>query len=208
MDKQTDSILVILKRVYYLSCTVGLSLFSCKTFHFKASTLLYNLLLSIPIGYNIGLLIYWVRNPSDLPKTAIFFLTMNDTFVYSLAVLSWVVVVVKHDTVVLAVKTTLAIGSDITKAGITLSLRKLTKVQVWFSVIFIVLLLLKYYLDQVVESGDSHWYGFYLADAINNVVIVQFTTLLWLLKEYYECVNDKLESYMVEHLEIESYQLD
>lgn len=202
------NLLCILKRVYYVSCTIGLSHFSFDTLNFKPFSLLYNLFLSIPVGYNIWLLFNWVKNPSDLPKTAVFFLTMNDSFVYCLAILSWITVVVNHKRFVDTVKDIIAISTKIIKTGVKLSLGGLMKIQLVFLVVFIMLSLLKYFLDQIVDSGDSHWIGFYIADATNNIVIVQFTNLLWILKEYYGCINIKIKSYLLESYKAGGGQLN
>lgn len=191
-----NDVYLVLNPVYYLSCVVGVSTFSIHTFQFKPLSLLYTLLLSIPLGYNVWLMCSWISGPTEVPKTALFFILMNDTFIYSMAVVSWSMMILHYKGFTDTYKEVLDISANITRLGASLSMKKLRLTQTVYLVMLMILLMLKYSMDYSVDSGDSHWFGFYLADATNNIVIVQFTTFLWILKEFYHSLNTQMRIYL------------
>lgn len=197
MDYQSSDVLLVMRPVYFLTKAVGLSVISLKDHCFQPLAFLYVLLLSIPLGYNIWLLFLWVYAPSNLPKTVIFFITLNDMFVYFMAVLSWIVAVVYYKSFIQMVKDAIDISSCICNVQISLPMKKLQKVQIASLVLLMTILVIKYCLDFSVDSGDSHWFGFYLADAINNIVVIQFTNLMWILETYYGSINERMSSYTI-----------
>ncbi|KAG8329980.1 hypothetical protein J6590_073985 [Homalodisca vitripennis] len=190
----------ILKHTHWLSTLFGLSIFSVKTLSLKPMALLYILFLLIPVVYNIRGLLTWVLIPTELPKTAVFFITQNDSLVYTMALLSWTLLLVRYMNHMETIREIFDISSQVESAGIVCPLDHLQNMQSLYTAVLLLLLCIKYSLDYVVDTGDSHWIGFYLADATNNTVILQFINFLWLLKEFYSVVNNKLSKLLQEGL--------
>lgn len=207
MLKPDDDVYLVLNPVYYLSCMVGVSIFSIHTFNFKPVSLLYTLLLSVPLGYNVWLMFSWITSPTEVPKTALFFILINDTFIYSMAIVSWMMMVFYYKGFTDTYKEILDISTKITRIGASLPMRKLRVIQTVYLVCLLILLTLKYSMDYSVDSGDSHWLGFYIADATNNIVIVQVTTFLWVLKEFYSSMNTQMRYYLSNSLTSDGYVL-
>lgn len=188
--EKTSELVSVIKPIYYVSKLLGLAPYSLSSKPLSLLSISYIVVLSVLVAYNIWSLIFLSHNGSKFPNTTLFLNILDDGIVLSSAIICWFTILLQNKICIKLINDTCNIQCVIEHLGTKIPFKHYLRFQ---------LLHIPYVLFiSAIKSGIEVYfmektYGFWLADIVNLIVVMQFAMFLMLVGEHYKMVNTELQ---------------
>ena len=193
----------MVKPIYYTSKICGVASFSFPEYTLSIFSVIYTVIILLPVGMTISGLFDW-QYPSKFPRTSIFLSVADDVIVTSSALVSSLLTIIRYKSFGQVLRNITHITTLIQSLGVQVEFRSYSLFQKICIPFVLISVVIKSFSDYFIDEKNP--YGFFIAAAINVVVLTQFSMFLLLYKRYYMLVNGELNTILTEEEVLQKVQ--